>query len=64
MKNKNIYKFRLPKEQDGESFFYTNVHIKADNEEQANRMLLAHLAQRDSFSLISQIDFLGVKKQK
>lgn len=55
MKNKNIYEFMLPN--------YTYLQINACSEEQAYRILGSHLAQTDNFALISQIDFLGVKKQ-
>jgi|TARA_Y100000289_G_C3911019_1_gene144673 hypothetical protein len=55
-KNKNIYEFMLPN--------YTYVQINSCSKEQAYRILGSHLAQRDNFALISQIDFLGVKKQK
>ena len=56
MKNKNIYEFMLPN--------YRYIQIKACSVVQAYRILGSHLAQRENFALLSQIDFLGVREQQ
>tara|TARA_A100001388_G_scaffold152910_1_gene113682 strand:+ start:463 stop:633 length:171 start_codon:yes stop_codon:yes gene_type:complete len=56
MKTKNIYEFMLPN--------YRYIPIKAYSVVQAYRILGSYLAQRENFALFSQIDFLGVRKQK